>query len=510
MNEKQTGGSRIKKTQGAAGKDIPLRGTDKQGAGSGNERRPNISASPGKGAAKNPQPGKNNIQINAGEKKTAKKTAAPEPNKKQSKPAPEITKSSAKTAAPTKANTKPKPKQEEKTAEPARRAVHTDINEVRRNEHSIRVLKRVMTALIIVLIGLIVYITYPHWIKAFEGLFDRPVRTEVNDGSTEQGNFPLEPDNTVTGVYTVKNDLLTTDPHTLTFYNVNGERQASYNHNFSKPIVRTAGKRVLVFDNGAYDFKLYKKGGESYSKTTDDTILTGDVCDEGTAVIVTTSNKYAASAKFYDKDGKVIYNYDCTARIMAVTLNAEGTSCYICTFYSGNGELRSQIRRIDLDKKGEQMISEEIPSLAIGCRVNDAGDIMVVCDTAFYILNPDGKLRSEYKYDGDLVSYDLGHAGAAVLLNGGSKNTGTLMIAQSGAAGSAEFRQLLSDSSVKLVKTTDDRVILLSSEKAFSFDFMGNLTATAAIGREYSNFAYIDQALYLLGKHGVDKIKFAM
>jgi hypothetical protein len=195
---------------------------------------------------------------------------------------------------------------------------------------------------------------------------------------------------------------------------------------------------------------------------------------------------------------------------MAVTLNPEGTSCYICTFYSGNGELHSQVRRIDLDKKGEQMISEEIPSLAIGCRVNDAGDIMVVSDTDFYILSPDGKLRSEYNYDGDLISYDLGHAGASVLLSGGSKNTGMLMIAKAGATGSTEFRELTLDSAVKLVKTTNDRVILLSSDKAFSFDFMGNMTATAAIGREYSNFTYIEQALYLLGKHGVDKIKFTM
>ncbi len=516
MSEKQTGGGKIKKSAGAAEPGEKAR----EGG-----QKPSISAAPGKSS---------NIKINTGEKKPAQKTApelakparqaapAGESAKPKPKAKPDDTRS--KPAANSKADkpdtkadkskTKPKPeekpkgkKQEDKPAE-ARRAVHTDINEVRRNEHSIRVLKRVMVVLIVLLIGLVVYMTYPHWIAKLEGVFDRPVRTETGDGSTEAGNFPLEPDNAVTSVFTVKNDLLTTDPHTITFYDVNGERKASYSHNFSKPIVKTAGKRVLVFDNGAYGFKLYKKGGESYSKTADDTILTGDVCEAGTAVIVTTSNKYAASAKFYDKDGKLIYNYDCTARIMSVTLNSEGTSCYICTFYSGNGELRSQIRRIDLDKSGEQMISEEIPSLAIGCKVNDAGDIMAACDTAFYILSPDGKLRSEYKYDGDLVSYDLGHAGAAVLLSGGSKNSGKLMIAQAGAAGSAEFRELNSESAVKIVKTAGDRVILLGSDKAYAFDFMGNLTTNSAIGREYSNFAYIDGALYLLGKHGIDKIKF--
>ena len=519
MSEKQTGGSKIKKSPGAAGQDKPA--AKKAVSGSGAEsgkQKPKTKPAADKASSAAPVPGRNNIKITntAGTDKkptvtvnSANKGVAQQAKKQQAKSRPQTENNSAAKSKPT-SKPKQKPAAEEKPAEVSRRAVHTDIKEVRRNEKSIRVLKRVMAGLIVLLIGIIVYITYPKWITKLEGIFDRPARTEVNDGSTADGNFPLEPDNTVSGVYTVKNDLLTTDPHTLTFYDVNGERKASYSHNFSKPIVRTAGKRVLVFDNGAYGFKLYKKGGESYSKTVDDTILTGAVCEEGTVVIVTSSNKYAASAKFYDKDGKLIYNYDCTARIMSATLTPDGSSCYICTFYSGDGELRSQIRRIDLAKSGEQMISEEIPALALGCCVNNSGDVMAACDTAFYILGADGKLRSEYKYDGDLLSYDMSGAGAAVLLAGSTKNTGKLMIAQAGAVGSAEFRELSSESAVKLVKISDDRVILLGSDKAYSFDFMGTLTATAEIGREYSNFTYIEQALYLLGKHGIDKIKFTM
>ena len=507
MSEKQTGGSKIKKTAGAAANKAAKPGA-KVSAGS-----PTLHKGEQAGA------GKNTIRINSGEKKTAPKAVPAEPAKKQTKPkakpaaeTPVREKTGKKDKDKEKAKDKPAAKRtaDEKPAEPSRRAVHTDINEVRRNEHSIRVLKRVMAVLIVLLIGLVIYMTYPHWIAKLEGIFDRPARTASNDGSTEEGNFPLEPDNAAMGVYTVKNDLLTADAHTLTFYDMSGNRKASYSHSFSKPVVKTAGKRVLVFDNGAYGFKLYKKGGESFSKTVDDTILTGAVCETGSSVIVTASNKYAASAKFFNKDGKPIYNYDCTARIMAASLTPDGNSCYICTFYSGDGELRSQIRRVDLDKSGEQMISEEIPSLAINCMVNDSGDIMVVCDTAFYILGPDGKLRSEYKYDGELVSYDLSTAGAAVLLKGSSQNNGKLMIAQSGAAGSAEFRELSSESAVKVVKVAGDRVMLLTSDKAYAFDMMGNLTATADIGREYSNFTYIDQALYLLGKHGIDKIKFTM
>ena len=405
---------------------------------------------------------------------------------------------------------KPTPVQSVKAPEKPHRAVHTDINAVRRNARSIRTLKRVMAVLIVLLIGIVIYITYPDWSPKLEGLFDRPVRTVFNDGDTEGGKFPLEPDNTIMGVYSVKNDLMTTDLHTITFYDVNGEKKSSYNHNFSKPVVRTAGKRVLVFDSGAYGFKMYKKGGESYSKTLDNTILTGDVSEDGIAVIVTTSDKFASAARFFDKDGKLIFNYDCTSRIVSVSLTEDGSSCYVCTFSQKDGEIVSQIRRIDLDKSGEQLVSDDLPAIAVGCVRNSSGDIMAVCDTAFYILGADGKVKSQYEYNGELTSFALDANGAAVLINGNTRKSGRLMIAQAGAAGASTFRELTSDSPVKAVRIFGDRTVLLGSEKAYAFDFTATLTATAEIGREYGDFTYIDSALYLLGKHGVDKIKFEM
>ena len=405
---------------------------------------------------------------------------------------------------------KPAPAKSVKAPEKPHRAVHTDINAVRRNARSIRTLKRVMAVLIVLLIGIVIYITYPDWSPKLEGLFDRPVRTVFNDGDTEGGRFPLEPDNTIMGVYAVKNNLMTTDLHTITFYDVNGEKKASYNHNFSKPVVRTAGKRVLVFDSGAYGFKMYKKGGETYSKTLDNTILTGDVSEDGISVIVTTSDKYASAAKFFDKDGKLIFNYDCTSRIVSVSLTEDGSSCYVCTFSQKDGEIVSQIRRIDLDKSGEQLVSDDLPAIAVGCVRNSSGDIMAVCDTAFYVLGADGKVKSQYEYNGELTSFALDASGAAVLINGNTRKSGRLMIAQAGAAGASTFRELTSDSPVKAVRIFGDRAVLLGSEKAYAFDFTATLTATAEIGREYGDFTYIDSALYLLGKHGVDKIKFEM
>ena len=63
-----------------------------------------------------------------------------------------------------------------------KRAVHTDLNSVRKNERSIRNLKKILAVLIVVFVGLGIYVTYPKWLPKLEGIFDKPVSTITNDG----------------------------------------------------------------------------------------------------------------------------------------------------------------------------------------------------------------------------------------------------------------------------------------------------------------------------------------
>lgn len=396
--------------------------------------------------------------------------------------------------------------------EPAaeRRAVHTDIKTVRRNERSIRRMKRIIALLIVALVGIAVYLTYPYWLPKLEGIFDRPVSTVHNNGEFEQGNFPIEPAEKTTNISTVGSLLMTADTHSLTFYDANGGRLNAYALGFANPVERVSGKRVLVFDSGRYGFKMFTKKGEQYSKTTDDVILTGSLSENGTAAIITASDKYASSVLFFNKEGKMIYRYNSTARVTAANVTEDGKGAYVCTFSSIDGVIYSQIHRLDLSKDGEQMVSENIQTLAIDCIVNDAGDIVIAGDTGIYTVSPEGKLVSGCEYGGDLKGFALGRSCSAALVAGSSDNISRLVIAKSGADDTGAYREVECADSAKCIRLSGDRVLLLTSDEVLSYAYSGSLAANAEIGREYVNLDYLDGAVYLAGKHGIDKIKFEM
>lgn len=389
-------------------------------------------------------------------------------------------------------------------------AVHIDIKTVRRNERSIRVMKRLIAFLVVVLIGIGLYISYPYWLPKLEGIFDKPISTIDNSGKVEGGNFPIAADEAALDVFALKNHLVAADAHRLTIYDENGKRRGSYDHDFSSPVVRSAGKRALVFDFGSTGFKLYNKNGEVYSKTAENDIMSAALGEDGTSAILTASDKYASAVLYYNKEGKLIYRYDSTKKVMAVYVTPDGKSSYVCTFSSEQGEIYSQVVKLDLGKDGEQMVSEEIACLAVGCVLCDDGNINVVGDNALFVLSGDGKRIAEYEYSGDLIDFALDEECSAVILSGSTKNSGKLVIAQSGASDGETFREIACDNTVKQVEVCAERVMLLTSLGVTAYAYSGSEAGRSALDKEYYEFAYINSALYLSGKHGIDKIKFEM
>ncbi|MCD7742397.1 MAG: DUF5711 family protein [Ruminococcus sp.] len=397
-----------------------------------------------------------------------------------------------------------------KTQQGTKRAVHTDIKTVRKNERTIRTLKRILAALIVLFIGLLIYATYPFWLPKLEDIFDKPAATISNDGETESGNFPIEPDEEDYEIYAVKNNLVTADAYSLVFYDENGKERESYSHSFSNPVERISGKRVLVFDSGNTDFKVYNKSGEIYSKTADDSILTGAIGEDGTAAIVTTSDKYASAMTVYDKEGTVIYQYNCTRRIMSVSIEDDGSGCCVCTFLSQEGQIFSQVSRLDFSTDGEQMVSENMDILALDCVLNSAGNILVVGDTAMYTLSNEGEILSSYEYDGELVDYELDKDCSAAIIYSSTTSNEMLIIAEASAQSDESYRKVEDVENVKRVAIEDDRVIVLSSDEIRAYAYSATVAATAELDREYTDFVYINGALYLAGKHGIDKLVFEM
>ena len=389
-------------------------------------------------------------------------------------------------------------------------AVHIDIKSVRRNERSIRVMKRLIAFLVVILVGIGIYVSYPYWLPKLEGIFDKPATTIDNSGKVEDGSFPIAVEDAAYNVYAMKNNLAAADQHRLSIYDENGKRRGSYDHNLSYPVVKTSGKRALVFDFGGTGFKLYNKNGEIYSKSAENDIMTAALGENGTSALITSSDRYASSVLYYNKEGKLIYRYDSMKKVMGVYVAPDGQSSYVCVFSTDSGAVYSQVIKLDLGKDGEQMESEEFDCLAMDCMLCSDGNIHVAGDSAMFIITAEGAVSAKYEYGGDLIDFSLSRKCSAVTIGGNPRNSGTLVIAEAGASESETFREIEIRDVIKQVSVTDDRVLLLTSSAVTAYDYSSTVAGTAPLEKEYYEFVYINGSLYLSGKHGIDKIGFEM
>lgn len=399
-------------------------------------------------------------------------------------------------------------KEKKKTKEAEESVINmTDIREARKKEKNKKRVKKLIIILIIAILGLTAYLTRNLWVKKLEGIFDRPHQTIVNDGKTQKGNFPISRvSSSVNFIDVMDGYIVSADDSHIYLYSESGAKQNVFYHELEDPIVKISNKRILAYDNGGNTFKMYSKKEETYSKTIDNSILFAEIGSSGYAAVITQTEKYPACMTVYDENGSEVYRWSSGQRIMDVSFNASGDGCYVTTFSSENGELCSVIHYVEFDTSEEQMTSVKLDSLVIDTCENNNDGLWAVGDSKFYKLDEDGKIIMEYEYTDDLVSYCINKYSAAVVVNSATRGKGTLALFDSEEE-NPEIAQTNGGTPKKLT-LSGRKVFLLNERSAEAYDMNGNCLATADISDEYTDFAYLNDSLYLMGYRAINKIEF--
>lgn len=384
-----------------------------------------------------------------------------------------------------------------------------DLRLARKKEKRRRILKKAIIILIILLLGLAVYITRELWIPKLEGILDRPHDTIVNDGVAQSGNFPIAlSGGSVNIIDRMDNNIIIADDSRICFYDGNGKLRNTVYHSFGNPMIKTAGKRLLSFDNGGYTFRLYNKSGEVYEKNIDDQIIYATLAENGNAAVVTQTEKYVACMTVYDSNGTEIYRWSCGQRIMDISFTDDGAGCYVSAFTSDDGEIISQIHYVEFDKTDELMKSEKLDSLVFGACENKGGRIWAAGDEKFYLLDKNGKIIDSYEYTADMISYSLSEECAAVSVSGMTRGNSQLAVFDCDSDNVQPALIRCEKGTPEKVSCVDGEVYLLSSEAVDAYDVNGNLIATAAVSADNTDFVYYSDAVYLMGYREVNKIVF--
>ncbi|MDO5124884.1 MAG: DUF5711 family protein [Ruminococcus sp.] len=383
----------------------------------------------------------------------------------------------------------------------------TDIRAARKKEKNKKRIKKLIIILVIAMLGLTAYLTRGLWIGKLEGIFDRPHKVIVNDGKFESGNFPIVRNtSTVNFLDILNNDIVTADDSNIFIYGENGELINSFVHELEDPIIKISGKRMLAFDNGGEKFRLFSKKEELYTKTINDSILFAEIGSNGYVAVITQTEKYAACMTVYNTNGAEVYRWSSGQRIIDISFNEHGSGAYVTTFSSDNGELCSVVHYVKFNTSEEQMTSEKLDALVIDICENNNDGLWAVGDSKLYKLDDDGKIIMKYEYTGDLVSYCINEYAAGVVVDSVSRGKGTLALFDSDKD---EAKTAETDGGEpKYLIGSGRKIFLLSNRAVESYDLRGNCLATADVTDEYTNFAYLDNSVYLMGYRAINKIEF--
>ena len=139
------------------------------------------------------------------------------------------------------------------------------------------------------------------------------------------------------------NPLILTDAAYLV-YNESGKTVFSDTHGFTNPIMKTSKARTLVFDQNGNNYKVYNYSTTLTSGSSNDALITGDICRNGSYAIVSKPADYASKVEIFTKHNKMKFTW-CSSKeiVTAVTLSNNGNRLAVATIYANAGQSVSKV-----------------------------------------------------------------------------------------------------------------------------------------------------------------------
>ena len=185
--------------------------------------------------------------------------------------------------------------------------------------------------------------------------------------------------------------VLLTDEETI-FFDGNGASRYNFNHQYTNPVIKSGGGRLLTYDRGGYGFRIDSESGLHYNSRMENTILTGAIGRKLDYAIATTESRYAGSVTVYSKSNKELLRwYSVTDQIVDLSFSYDGNSLAVGTIGFGDGDVTGRVYLLDLKNPEEEAIvytfSGVLP-VAIDYKKN--GTVHLLCDNSLAMIDKGG------------------------------------------------------------------------------------------------------------------------
>ena len=216
-------------------------------------------------------------------------------------------------------------------------------------------IRLVIRLAIIAAVVFCLFLIWSNWAKiAPESLLDWTDRT-FGDAETGEG-FPRKiTGNTVRDIDQVNHHLVVLSDTSLRFFDEKAACMVERMHSFSDPTMQSAGKFVLLTEQGGSRFRLDTRRETVLEKTLENRrIYAGALLSNGTTAFVlnATSQSYTSELAVYNVKGDMLYSYKSNKYLLTdVALSADGETVAAIGTSANNGVLRSVLLVMTMDTK---------------------------------------------------------------------------------------------------------------------------------------------------------------
>lgn len=232
----------------------------------------------------------------------------------------------------------------------------------------------------------------------------------------------------------------------VALYNNSGNEVMRRTHAFAEPMLRTAGKYVLLVERGGRRLQLETRSKSVITHTTQYDIISATVHTNGNVAVITEAEQgYNARLTVYRKDGKMLYERLCSTLLSDVAFSPNGKNVAVSALGVDKGSLYSMVEVLSLQSSSSEPIYKYSGNDVLISRVAYLSNSLItaVGDTAVWMYRPQKEKCDIYTItDGEMKGFAISSNSVALVTQPyGSSGDGSFVYVKSN--GTAAYTEQL-------------------------------------------------------------------
>lgn len=207
----------------------------------------------------------------------------------------------------------------------------------------------------------------------------------------------------------------------LLVYNNKGLKTLDVGHNYSTPVLKASGERILLYDQGGTRFVVASPTRELFTGVSVSAIHAGDVASNGNFAIATSSSKSASEVKVYNESGSEIFTWPSSNMVVSLALSPDGKQAAVCLLGAQDGHIVTTVALLDLQNPRLLFRTEFAEEFGYDVSFKQSS-LCLITDRSVKTIDKSGKEKASFDFEGkQIVRFADGGQDNTVLVLGSSR-----------------------------------------------------------------------------------------